>query len=83
MASSLRMSRSCRSQSSHPVGTRGSDGGSSTDVIEASIAQGYPAISLSVNDGNPARRLYESVGFVYVGKRGLTWTMVRHAARSN
>ncbi len=53
------------------------------DLIEASVAQGYPAISLSVNNGNPARGLYESVGFVYVGKRGSTWTMVRHAARSN
>ena len=53
------------------------------DLIEASVAQGYPAISLSVNDANPARVLYESVGFVYVGKRGSTWTMIRHAARSN
>ena len=49
------------------------------DLIEASVYQGYPAISLSVNDGNPARGLYESVGFVYVGKRESTWTMVRHA----
>jgi hypothetical protein len=53
------------------------------DLIEASVALGYPAISLSVNDANPARVLYESVGFVYVGKRGSTWTMIRHAARSN
>jgi ribosomal protein S18 acetylase RimI-like enzyme len=52
------------------------------DLIEASVAQGYRAISLSVNDGNPARGLYESVGFVYVGKQGSTWTMVRHAAQS-
>ena len=52
-------------------------------LIEASVAQGYPAISLSVNDANPARVLYESVRFVYVGKRGSTWTMIRHAARSN
>ncbi|MGP0031988.1 MAG: N-acetyltransferase family protein [Acidimicrobiales bacterium] len=27
------------------------------DLIEASVAQGYPAISLSVNDGNSARGL--------------------------
>ena len=51
------------------------------DLIEASVAQGYAALSLSVNDGNPARGLYESVGFVYVEKRG-SWTMIRHAAQS-
>ena len=53
------------------------------DLIEASVDQGHPAISLSVIDSNPARGLYESVGFVYVGKRGSSWTMIRHAARSN
>ena len=35
------------------------------DLIDASVAQGHAALSLSVNDGNPARGLYESVGFVY------------------
>jgi hypothetical protein len=56
----------------------------SEDVPELSIAviaQGYAALSLSVNDGNPARGLYESGGFVYVEKRG-SWTMIRHAAQS-
>jgi ribosomal protein S18 acetylase RimI-like enzyme len=52
------------------------------DLIEASVAQGYAALSLSVNDGNPARGLYESVGFVSVEQRGSSRTMVRHAARS-
>jgi ribosomal protein S18 acetylase RimI-like enzyme len=52
------------------------------DLIEASVAQGYAALSLSVNDGNPARGLYESVGFVYAERHG-SWTMIRHAARSN
>jgi ribosomal protein S18 acetylase RimI-like enzyme len=52
------------------------------DLIEASVAQGYAALSLSVNDGNPARGLYESVGFVYVERHG-SWTMIRRAARSN
>jgi ribosomal protein S18 acetylase RimI-like enzyme len=52
------------------------------DLIEASVAQGYRALSLSVNDGNPARGLYESVGFVDVERRG-SWTMIRHVARSN
>ena len=51
-------------------------------LIEASVAQGYEALSLSVNDGNPARGLYESVGFVYVEWHG-AWTMIRNAARSN
>jgi len=52
------------------------------DLIEASEIQGYRALSLSVNDGNPARRLYESVGFVYVERRG-SWTMIRHATPAN
>jgi GNAT superfamily N-acetyltransferase len=53
------------------------------DLITASIAQGYPALSLSVNGDNPARGIYESVGFVPVEKHGPSWTMVRHAAQSN
>lgn len=53
------------------------------DLIEASIAQGYSALSLSVNGDNPARGLYESVGFVPVEKHGSSWTMIRHAAQSN
>ena len=48
-------------------------------LIEASIAQGYPALSLSVAIENPARRLYESSGFVAVEKRAAAWTMIRHA----
>jgi ribosomal protein S18 acetylase RimI-like enzyme len=52
-------------------------------LIEASVAQGYPAISLSVAENNPARGLYESTGFVPVEKHGRSWTMVRHAAQSN
>lgn len=51
-------------------------------LIEASEHQGYRALSLSVADGNPARRLYESLGFVYVEQRG-SWTMIRHATRPN
>jgi ribosomal protein S18 acetylase RimI-like enzyme len=52
------------------------------DLIDASVVQGYPALSLSVREANPARRLYESVGFVVVEKHGTSWTMVRPAARS-
>jgi ribosomal protein S18 acetylase RimI-like enzyme len=53
------------------------------DLINASVDQGYPALSLSVREENPARGLYESVGFVAVEKHGSSWTMVRRAARSN
>ena len=49
------------------------------DLIAASVAQGYLALSLSVAENNPARRLYESTGFVPVEKQGGSWTMVRHA----
>ncbi len=52
-------------------------------LIKASVAQSHPALSLSVHGDNPARRLYESVGFVPVEQHGSTWTMVRHAAASN
>jgi len=52
-------------------------------LVEASIAQGRPALSLSVNEDNPARDLYESVGFQPVEHHGITWTMIRHVARSN
>ena len=49
-------------------------------LIEASVTQGHTAMSLSVNEGNPTRRLYESVGFIDVDKHG-SWTMIRHTAR--
>jgi ribosomal protein S18 acetylase RimI-like enzyme len=50
-------------------------------LMEASIAQGYRALSLSVAEANPARALYESAGFVLTGRHGTTCTMIRHAAR--
>ena len=53
------------------------------ELINASVDQGYPALSLSVREQNPARGLYESVGFVTVAKDGSSWTMVRPAARSH
>ena len=52
-------------------------------LIEASVAQGCRALSLSVAENNPARGLYESAGFVLVEKHGHSCTMVRHAAASN
>ncbi len=53
------------------------------DLIEASVAQGCRALSLSVAVNNPARGLYESAGFVPVEKRERAWTMIRHAAQSH
>jgi GNAT superfamily N-acetyltransferase len=52
------------------------------DLIDAGRARGHPALSLSVGEANPARRLYASVGFVHVGRHGSTWTMIRPATRS-
>jgi GNAT superfamily N-acetyltransferase len=48
-------------------------------LIDASVAGGHPALSLNVREHNPARLLYESVGFVPVVKEGTSWTMVRRA----
>jgi GNAT superfamily N-acetyltransferase len=53
------------------------------DLIAASLAQGHSAVSLSVIEDNPARHLYESVGFALVEKQGRSWIMVRDAARSS
>ena len=53
------------------------------NLAHASVAQGYRALSLSVAENNPARRLYQSVGFVTLEKHGGSWTMIRHAARSD
>ena len=50
-------------------------------LIKASVAQGHPALSLSVNENNPARDLYEAVGFQPVDHHEMTWTMIRHAAQ--
>jgi len=50
------------------------------ELINASVDQGHSALSLSVREQNPARGLYESVGFVTVAKDGSSWTMVRAAA---
>lgn len=53
------------------------------DLIDASVAQGWRALSLSVAENNPARGLYESVGFVLVDRQGHSCTMVRQAAASS
>ena len=53
------------------------------ELIRASVAEGHQALSLSVNHENPARGLYESVGFVEVERRESASTMVRYAVQSN
>ena len=45
-------------------------------LVEAARADGHPAISLSVEPDNPARRLYERAGFVRVADDGGAWTML-------
>jgi hypothetical protein len=82
-ASSQRMCPNCRSQSSRRVGTREIGRRLLVGLIDASLAQGYSAISLSVRKENPARGLYESAGFVLIEKHGTSWTMVRHAGQSD
>ena len=54
-----------------------------SDLIDLSIARGCLALSLSVREENPARHLYESLGFVLVQKHGSSWTMIRTAVRSD
>ncbi len=53
------------------------------DLVDMSAAQGYPALSLSVAEENPARRLYLTVGFVPVEKVGGSWTMVYRSSDSH
>lgn len=45
-------------------------------LIEGARARGLPAISLSVEDGNQARHLYERMGFEVVGRNGGSDTML-------
>jgi ribosomal protein S18 acetylase RimI-like enzyme len=45
-------------------------------VVEQATARGLRAVSLSVEDGNPARALYERAGFVVVGRSGGSDTML-------
>lgn len=45
-------------------------------LIDAARADGHPALSLSVAPANPARRLYESLGFRKVGESGTSWTLL-------
>jgi ribosomal protein S18 acetylase RimI-like enzyme len=44
-------------------------------LIRVAQENEHPALSLSVNPSNPARRLYESEGFQKVGELETSWTM--------
>ena len=44
------------------------------ELVARARADGFPALSLSVNPFNPARVLYESSGFQKVGESGTSWT---------
>lgn len=44
-------------------------------LIRVAEDDGHPALSLSVDPGNHARRLYESEGFRRVGESGTSWTL--------
>ncbi len=45
-------------------------------LVREAQTQGVPALSLSVDPANPARRLYESEGFTKAGESGTSWTYV-------
>lgn len=60
------------------VGFRGQGIGSAVlgELIDIAKSRGVKAISLSVEDGNPARRLYQRRGFQVVGRNGGSDTML-------
>jgi ribosomal protein S18 acetylase RimI-like enzyme len=46
-------------------------------LVERARVDGVPALSLSVEEDNPALSLYERLGFVVVGRIENAWTMRR------
>jgi ribosomal protein S18 acetylase RimI-like enzyme len=46
-------------------------------LMQSATAEGIPALSLSVEDGNGARRLYARAGFEIRARDAGAWTMVR------
>ena len=53
------------------------------ELMAKAEAAGYERLSLSVEPGNPARKLYERHGFEVVDEGAEAWTMVGGARRSN
>lgn len=52
-----------------------------TAVVDVARQRGIACLSLSVEDGNTARRLYERAGFEVVGRNGGSDTMLLHTGR--
>ena len=50
------------------------------ELIAKARAAGYDRLSLSVEPGNPARKLYERHGFAVVDEGAEAWTMVASLA---
>ncbi len=46
-------------------------------LLDEARSAGLRALSLSVDPGNPALRLYERAGFRRVGERDTSWTLLR------
>jgi ribosomal protein S18 acetylase RimI-like enzyme len=51
-------------------------------ILDVARERGYAAVSLSVEDDNGARRLYEQAGFVPVGRNGGSDTMMASLANA-
>ena len=51
-------------------------------LIQKAQSGGYGRLSLSVEPGNPARKLYERHGFEVVDEGDEAWTMVAELASS-
>lgn len=52
-------------------------------LIERARDAGFPAVSLSVEEDNPALRLYKRLGFVPIGRVENAWTMRRDLNKTN
>ncbi|MEU5976496.1 GNAT family N-acetyltransferase [Streptomyces sp. NPDC047315] len=60
---------------------RGVGGALLDALVEAAVEQSVAGLSLSVEDGNPAVRLYMTRGFLAVGREGASDTMLLDLAR--
>lgn len=50
-------------------------------LLEQARRDGYPRLTLSVEQENPAAALYEKYGFERVGERNGSWTMLANFAK--
>ena len=56
--------------------------GSGDGLLAEAAARSIPAISLSVEDGNRARALYERLGFRKIGRNGGSDTLLLELPRN-